>query len=126
MQNLKKSARAAARFAAVRRRATITLVVLGAAVLVSAGGVLAGAAPTFHAPSLPAPVPRAHVAAGSMQISVGHSYKNDSSAALRRMPAIPAGSRGESEISPNPSPVSRHHDAADTVVQSRAARPNNR
>ena len=124
MQNLKKSSRAAARFAAARRRATIALGVLGAAVLVSAGGVFAGAAPRFHAPSLPAPVPRAHVAAGSMRISVGHSYKNDSTAALRRMPAIPAGSRGDSEISPNPSPVSRHHDAADTVVQSRAARPN--
>ena len=85
MENLKKSARAAARFAAVRRRATITLGVLGAAVLVSAGGVFAGAAPRFHAPSLPAPVPRAHVAAGSMRISVGHSYKNDSTAALRRI-----------------------------------------
>src|SRR5947208_9839775 len=101
LQHLKKSARAATRFVAVRRRATTTLGVLGAAVLVSAGGVLAGAAPTFRAPSLPAPVPRAQVAAGSTQISVGHSYKNDSTPALRRMPAIPAGSRGETEISPN-------------------------
>jgi hypothetical protein len=59
-----------------------------------------------------------------MRISVGHSYKNDSTAALRRMAAVPAGSRGDSEISPNPSPVSRHHDGADTVVQSRPAKPN--
>ena len=125
MENLKTSARAAARFLSVRRRATITLGVLGAAVLVGAGGVLAGSAPRFHAPARPVAIPRAaHVPAGSMRISVGHSYKNDSTAALRRMPAIPAGSRGESEVSPNPSPVSRHADAADTVVQSRPAKPN--
>jgi hypothetical protein len=125
LQNLKKSARAAARFVAVRRRATIALGVLGAAVLVSAGGVFAGSAPRFHAPARPVAVPRAaHLPAGSRQISFGHSYKNDSTAALRRMPAIPAGSRGDSEVSPNPSPVSHHRDAADTVVQTRAARPN--
>jgi len=125
LQNIKKSARAVARFAAVRRRATIALGVLGAAVLVSAGGVLAGSAPRFHAPARPVAVPRAaNLPAGSMKMSVGHSYKNDSTVALRRMPAIPAGSRGDSEVSPNPSPVSHHRDAADTVVQSRAARPN--
>jgi hypothetical protein len=124
LQHLKKSVRAVARFAAVRRRATIALGVLGAAVLVSAGGVLAGSSPRLHAPASPVAVARGHVPAGSAHISVGHSYKNDSTAALRRLPAIPAGSRGDSEVSPNPSPVSRHHDTADPVVQRRAAKPN--
>jgi hypothetical protein len=54
-----KSARAAARFAAVRPRTTIVLAAFVAVVLVGAGGVLAGSSPTgLLRFKTPASVPR--------------------------------------------------------------------
>jgi PASTA domain-containing protein/List-Bact-rpt repeat protein len=124
LQNLRKSLRAAARLAAVRRRTAVVLAALGAVVLVGAGGVLAGSSPTGLVTFRnPASVPRAQVAAGGKRIVVIHSSRNDRSPALRRMPAAPLRVGGEKEVSSNPGAASNHHDTSDAVVQSRLAKP---
>jgi Malectin domain/Carboxypeptidase regulatory-like domain/Viral BACON domain len=56
---------------------------------------------------------------------VGHSYKNDSTRALRRMPALPIQpAREHTEANPNPALGIRHHDQQDRTVQRTLAAPN--
>src|SRR5262245_39831739 len=104
-----------------RRRATIAVAVLVAAVAAVEAGVVA-AGPSPHGISVrPAgPVPRApQPAPGSgKRVIVGHSYKNDSSPPVRSLPRSARPVPGfRTEASPNPRPVSRHRDALDTVRQ---------
>ena len=102
-----------------RRRATLVLAA-SAVALLATGVVLAGANPVGFVRSR-APQP---TAVSGSRIIVGHSYKNDVSPALRRLPAAPLKPSGEEEVSPNPRPVSVHQDAPDPVVQRSLAKPN--
>jgi len=125
LQKLIKSARAAARFSVARRRRTIVLGALAAFVLVGAGGVFAGSSPVgLLRIKSPLQVPRAPVSVAGKRIIVEHSYKNDRSPVIRQLRPIRPGSRGERETSPNPSPRATHHNARDTVVQDKPAKPN--
>src|SRR5207253_10814313 len=72
----------------------------------------------------PLQVPRAPVSVAGKRIIVEHSYKNDRSPVIRQLRPIRPGSRGERETSPNPSPRATHHNARDTVVQDKPAKPN--
>ena len=56
---------------------------------------------------------------------VGHSYHNDSTVSLRRMPALPMGPTKEhTEANPNPALNIKHRDQQDRSVQRSLAAPN--
>jgi hypothetical protein len=58
-------------------------------------------------------------------VYVGHSYRNDATVPLRRMPALPMQpTREHTEANPNPKLKIQHHDQQDTKVQSKLASPN--
>src|SRR5215211_3588799 len=106
-----------------RRRATIVVAVLVAAIAaVEAGVVAAGPSPHGIAVRPDGPVPRAPAPApgSGKRVIVGHSYRNDSSRPVRSLPRSARPVAGfHTEASPNPRPVSRHRDALDAVHQSR-------
>jgi uncharacterized repeat protein (TIGR01451 family) len=111
-----------------RRRATIVVAVLVAAIAaVEAGVVAAGPSPHGIAVRPDGPVPRAPAPApgSGKRVIVGHSYKNDSSRPVRSLPRSARPVRGfHTEVSPNPKPASRHRNALDAVRQSTRFAPN--
>src|SRR5437870_4076114 len=107
-----------------RRGAAIGLGAIVVALLVEASSVLAGASPLSRY-SHAIPAPRAPVLVGrTPKVVVGHSVKNDVSPALRTLRPVPSAPRPEREANDNPLLASRHHNAADPVVQHTLAKPN--
>src|SRR5256884_3876887 len=82
----------------------------------SSDGIKGSYGPLPRSTALPAPIGNG--------VIVGHSYKNDVTQPLRTMPRLPLTGGPEMEASPNPRPVSRHHDALDTARQSEQFQPN--
>src|SRR6266516_1678240 len=82
----------------------------------SSDGIKGSYGPLPRSTALPAPIGKG--------VIVGHSYKNDVTQPLRTMPRLPLTGGAEMEASPNPRPVSRHHDALDTARQSEQFQPN--
>jgi uncharacterized repeat protein (TIGR01451 family) len=109
-----------------RRTAIVVGVFLLVALTAGVGSVMAGAGADSGV-RRDVEVPRAPVGlkkAGEGSVIVGRSYKNDRSRPLRLIPAKPIAPRSEREGNRNPSPVSQHKDALDTVRQSRKFAPN--
>ena len=108
-----------------QRKRIIVLAALAAALLVEAGVVLAGAAPTGRYSHAVA-VPRTALALGSSsrKVIVGHAVSHVLTRPLRSLRPAPFRLRPEHEANPNPVLASRHRDQRDTVVQDRLARPN--
>src|SRR5215211_8884615 len=111
-----------------RKRAVVVVAVFAAVALsVGAGAVLAGATGSGIGVRVNGPVPRAPLAPNAKlgaNVTVGHSYHNDTSLPLRVLPAKPLVSGREMEASPNPRPVSEHKDARDAVRQAKQFAPN--
>src|SRR5262245_22702197 len=110
-----------------RRRATIAVAVLVAAVAaVEAGVVAAGPSPHGISVKSDGPVRRAPHSVGTTgkHVIVGHSYRNDVSPVVRTMvnPTGPVPGF-HTEASPNPRPVSRHAAVPDAVRQTRRFAP---
>jgi hypothetical protein len=122
------------RVAVTRKRKTFALggaLLFGVLALVlslGAGVVLAGGS-TVSSGNDPAAGKAANPSGPALQkvgnVLVGHSYKNDSTRALRRMPALPMQPTHERvEANPNPALGIRHHDQQDRSVQRSLAAPN--
>src|SRR3954468_14839889 len=115
---------------AARRRRTAVIVAFHAAIAltIGAGVVLASSAGGrgigVH---VSGPLPRAPQVAApggpGRKVFVGHSYHNDTSAALRTMSAAPLTEGYEMEASPNPRAVTLHQDAPDTARQTQQFAP---
>jgi hypothetical protein len=118
----------------MRKRRTFAIggsVLFGALILVLSLGasvVLAGGSTTVRSGNDSAADKAANPSmalqkAGS--VWVGHSYHNDSTVSLRRMPALPMQpTREHTEANPNPKLKIPHQDRVDTKVQSKLASPN--
>jgi uncharacterized repeat protein (TIGR01451 family) len=116
---------AVASLALGRRGAIVVSLLLVAAFAGGASSVLAGGSSgrpiVARSASTVAPVV-GHGRPGRM--TVGRSYRNDRSRPLWLAPAKPLSHRPEREANANPSPVSRHRDAPDTVRHTEQFAPN--
>jgi hypothetical protein len=107
MKGLVGVLRVLAEAAARRRRTTVVLGVALLALAVEAGVVLAGGSPLHPGkaaqkmPAGPVAIAAAHAAPGS-HVFVGHSVKNDTSPALRSLPALPQTPSTEKQEVRNP------------------------
>ena len=117
----------------MRRRRTFAIggtLLLGALVIVlslGAGSVLAGGAKLPFADAGGGGAGKVYgpelQKAGN--VWVGHSYHNDATVPLRRMPALPMGfAKEHTEASPNPQLQIKHRDQQDRTVQRSLAAPN--
>src|SRR5512133_2673001 len=126
---LARALRAAAPAAPRRRRATFVLAAALAIVSVQAGVVWAGGSNTETGAQRPAagPTSSRELAGRSIHegrsVTLGHSYKNDVSRPLRRIPAAPLKASPEREASPNLRTGRSHRNAPDGARQTEVFAP---